>query len=111
MYFFVDSIEVSVAFGSVSIDLVSDREPFIVEIELTDFKKSLRPDATLGIAVALDKALHCDGAPVIIAAEREYEELEDWTKLLAMKQVFLCLKPLTHDKAEEVVKKALSQVS
>jgi hypothetical protein len=103
MYVFADSIEVCDAFRS-----FSDYNVYVVEIELTDFSRSMRPDAALGIAVALDKASHCSDGPVIVVAERNYEDLEGWSRLALMKNVVICLKPLSASNVEEAVRQALS---
>lgn len=100
MYLFVDSEEAYYSFVSIEID----KKISIVEIELTDFSKSFRPDPSLGIAVALNKIHFDNESPVVVVTKREYTEIDDWNKLVAMKNVYCCFKPVTGDKAEAIIR-------
>lgn len=107
MFLFTDSEQVYFSFVSVSTEGVDESDICVVEVELSDLNQSLRANPALGIAVALNKVHHRPTAPIILVAEKEYDELEGWRELRSNKNVFFCQKPVDKEKAEAAFKEAL----
>ncbi len=80
----------------------------LVEAELIDLESGdSNPDPRRGLNVAF--VYTSEGRPVVVAAEREYDELDIWRKLFLNPNVAFCQKPITSENFHEALKKIMPE--
>jgi len=82
----------------------------LVEAELSDSESdNPHPDPRRGLNTAL--AYASGDKPIIIVAEKEYDDLDVWRTLFSNPNVAFCQKPITPECFREALKKIMPEAS